>query len=166
MKIRKIRKYGLILMLLFCTTLLSFAQKDELLKTKITDFNSEALTIYLFQSYYTLDYIQRENYICSCLDSTYQKNVLSFMKKSYKIMAASLVEIEKITPPKGELYKEVNSAIEIMNTLTIDIDLLEKYMTSRREKDYNDFIENHKTYWNQLNNLKVNKKLEPVKAGE
>jgi hypothetical protein len=166
MKIRNISKYGLLLVLLFCTTLSSFAQKDELLKTKITDFNSEALTIYLFQSYYTLDYIQRENYICNCLDSTYQKDALSFMKKSYKIMAATLVEIEKITPPTGELYKEVNSAIEIMNTLTIDIDLLEKYITSKREKDYNDFIENHKTYWNQLNNLKVNKKLKPVKAGE
>ncbi len=148
---------SMLILLLFSSSL--FSQKEDLLKKKITEFNSETVSIFLFQSYYSMDILQRESYVCKCIENSYSIEVLKQIKKSYRIIAASLVELEKLSDSKSDLRKEIRETLNIMGILKKDISLFETYLESEREKDYREFLENHKQYWNLLNTLKVNKKL-------
>ena len=131
-----------------------FAQRGDVLKEELAELNSEIITIFVFQSYYSLDMLQKEVYICDCLDSNQHYATLNNLKKSYKVLATSIFNINKHLKKNNPLKKELEGLMNIMSILKKDIDLFEKYKESKREKDYRDFLSNHSEYWGKLSSLK------------
>jgi hypothetical protein len=158
-------KYILLLPLLFLilTTQESTAQKEKAFVAETAKLNSDHNTVFLFQSYLLIDYIQRETYICHGIDSTYRSAAISNIRESYRIMASDMVELEKLCPEKHPAKEEIQNYISILQILKEDIDLLEKYTLTKQEKDYDLFLKNHKMLWKKLDKLKSNSALKPLK---
>lgn len=149
------KRIGILNMILFCVAvLLPMTFESSKAAEYGIEYNPEANTVFLFQSYYTLDYLQREVYVCNCLDSNYRQAVLKSIGEAYKITARRIVELEKVSRSKDEkLNKEVKKYLDVLKLLKKDIDLIEEYTRTKKENDYRVFLENHKELWEKLDKL-------------
>lgn len=132
---------------------MSIHAKENKIEQKIAEFNSQNYILFIYQSYYTIDILQREIYICNCTDSLYNIKVLDALKTSFRIYSTKLSELKKISEGIPKLNKDIIKLLDIAKYLNWDIRLFDIYLEDKKEDNYKEFLEVHTELWEKLEKL-------------